>query len=60
VAPLVARLGDRDPEVRREAALSLGYLGERRAAPSLQALARRDPSDRVREAAAFAAGLLGP
>ena len=38
--------------------LMVGF--NRRFSPALQALARRDPSERVREAAAFAAGLLGP
>jgi HEAT repeat protein len=60
-APLAARLSDRHGEVRRQAALALGYLGDTRMRETLLELADDDPSQRVREAASFAAGVLqGP
>jgi HEAT repeat protein len=60
VEPLLHRLDDPHPEVRREAALSLGYLGDRRAREPLRTRARRDERASVREAAAFAGRLLAP
>ena len=58
VPPLMAVLADEYGEVRRQAALSLGYLGARPARDALLGLASRDPVAAVREAAAYAAGLL--
>jgi HEAT repeat protein len=58
VAPLLRRLSDRDGEVRRQAALSLGYLGDAQALDRLRAVARDDRHEGVREAAAVAASLL--
>ena len=58
VPPLTAALADDYGEVRRQAALSLGYLGEETAREALLELATRDPVAAVREAAAYAAGLL--
>ena len=55
---LARALSDRSAEVRRQSALGLGYLGWTDGAPMLEAIARDDPSERVREAAAFAASLL--
>jgi HEAT repeat protein len=59
VDPLRRRLRDPHAEVRRQAALALGYLGDRRALEALRALGREDDNGGVREAAAYAAGLLG-
>ena len=41
-----------DPEVRRQASLSVGYLGDTSAAARVAALAEGDPSETVRAAAA--------
>ena len=57
-APLREVLADEFSEVRRQAALSLGYLGAGTARASLLELASGDPVAAVREAAAYAAGLL--
>ena len=58
VFPLRIALTDAFGEVRRQAALSLGYLGRETAREALLELATRDPVAAVREAAAYAAGLL--
>ena len=55
---LLASLEDRHSEVRAQAALSLGYLGQPTALPPLRRLAAQDESPRVREAAALSASLL--
>ncbi|MGQ0665084.1 MAG: HEAT repeat domain-containing protein [Pseudomonadota bacterium] len=58
IEPLKARLVDPHPEVRRQAALGLAYLGAREAMPALSTLAREDPSEAVRAAAAAALAAL--
>ena len=58
VSPLTAMLADEYGEVRRQAALALGYLGSMEARDALLGLASGDPDQAVREAAAYAAGLL--
>lgn len=50
VATKIDKLGDRDPEVRRYAAWSLGLLGDPRAVTPLEGILE-DPDDRVRLAA---------
>jgi len=57
---LVARLADRHGEVRRQAALSLGYLGDPAFREAVTHAADIDSSERVREAASYAAELLAP
>ena len=58
MSPLVVRLQDEYGEVRRQAALSLGYLGAGTARETLLELASGDPVAAVREAAAYAASLV--
>ena len=58
ISPLAEVLADEYGEVRRQAALSLGYLGAETAREALLGLASGDPVAAVREAAAYAAGLL--
>jgi HEAT repeat protein len=58
VVPLKARLSDPHGEVRRQAALALGYLGDAGVREALLELADDDPSQRVREAASYAADVL--
>ena len=58
VEPLIVSLSDPHGEVRRQAVLSLGYLGDRRAREALIKLASDDPAGQVRAAAAYAVGLL--
>ncbi len=60
VKPLIERLSDPTAEVRKQAALSLGYLGDHRAAGALRRLAVMEDNASVREAAAYATGLLEP
>lgn len=57
---LLAALADAHALVRKEAALSLGYLREPAARAPLEALTRADRSDTVREAAAYALTLVSP
>ena len=57
-AALRARLADQHAEVRRQAALGLGYLKAPNTRPALAELAHQDPSAKVRAAAAYAASLL--
>ena len=49
--PLKERLTDGHAEVRKQAALALGYLGAQDAEPDLRRLAERDAAHSVREAA---------
>lgn len=59
VPPLVAALASDDAFMRRNVALTLGYIGDPRAAGFLGALAASDPDEGVREAAASAAAKCG-
>jgi HEAT repeat protein len=59
VAPLISRLTDEAAEVRRQAALGLGYLGDPAARDALARAAIGDSSGSVRSAASYALGLLG-
>ncbi len=58
VGPLLSMLGDRDATVRKETALSLGYLGNHQAIDALNNVAITDTATPVREAASFALSLL--
>ena len=58
VEPLIEGLTYINTEVRRQAALSLGYLGDRRAYDGLSRLAENDGSENVRIAAAYSLQLL--
>ena len=58
VGPLVDLLDDEFNEVRRQAALALGYIGEREANLPLLQLVTREPVASVREAALYAMDLL--
>ncbi len=59
VLPLVAALNSDDAFLRRNVALTLGYIGDKRAAASLAWLAGTDPDEGVRMAAADSAKKLG-
>ena len=59
VLPLVAALDSEDAFQRRNAALTLGYIGDPRAAAHLAALAATDENETTRAAAADAAMRLG-
>lgn len=52
-------LSDPDPRIRRDAALTLGRLGDREAIPHLLSLVREDPSPLVRPAAVEALAMVG-
>jgi HEAT repeat protein len=54
--PLIARLRDDSPAVRRVVAWALGSLEEQAAVLPLIALLERDSDPRVRQAAAWAIG----
>jgi anti-anti-sigma factor len=54
VAQKIARLADKNSEVRRYVAWSLGLLRDREAIPHLEKLLEEDPSSEVRAAAADA------
>jgi HEAT repeat protein len=56
VQPLITALKDADPEMRRQAARTLGMMGDRRAVEPLIAILE---DDRIRGAAADALGCLG-
>jgi HEAT repeat protein len=56
VEPIVRRLKDESPEVRRAAAWALGSLEDAAAIPPLIELLQRDADPRVRQAAAWAIG----
>src|SRR5262249_27063661 len=58
VQPLIAALGDSDPEVKQMAAFALGLIGDRAAIPLLVA-ALQDPAPLVHGGAAEALGLIG-
>ena len=60
VDALIERLGDEFGEVRRQAALALGYIGEPAASLPLAQLAIDEPVASVREAALYAMDLLDP
>ena len=59
VLPLIATLESDDAFLRRNVALTLGYIGDRRAAPKLTWLARNDPDRSVQDAAREAAMKVG-
>ena len=58
VAPLMEQLSDTNSEVRRQAALSLGYLGDYLAYEKLSRLAIEDLNKNVQTAAAYSLRLL--
>ena len=58
VGPLVERLTDEFGEVRRQAALALGYIGAAQAKLPLAELAINESVASVREAALYALDLL--
>ena len=58
VGPLIELLADEFIEVRRQAALALGYIGEAEANLPLLRLAINEPVASVREAALYAMDLL--
>lgn len=58
IAPLLAATKDRYARVRKEAALSLGYLGDPQAKTVLTGLAQSDADAQVRASASYALGLL--
>jgi HEAT repeat protein len=58
VEPLIAALGDRDPAIRLRAIEALVELRDKRARKPVQALAEKDKSQKVREAAAEAYALM--
>jgi len=51
---LVGALGDQDPELRKKAAVHLGFMGDRRAVEPLARLRDSDPAAPVRRAAGIA------
>lgn len=59
VPPLVEALNASDPFLRRNVALTLGYLGDHRAGPPLAAMAQTDPNETCSGAAAQAAQKCG-
>ncbi|MBI5432564.1 MAG: HEAT repeat domain-containing protein [Planctomycetes bacterium] len=59
VPPLVEALGATDAFLRRNVALTLGYLGDHRAGPSLAAMAAKDENETCRNAALQAAKKCG-
>ncbi|MCC6408022.1 MAG: HEAT repeat domain-containing protein [Planctomycetes bacterium] len=59
VPPLVEALGASDAFLRRNVALTLGYLGDHRAGPSLAAMAAKDENETCRNAALQAAKKCG-
>ncbi len=58
-APILAQLSDSDETVRREAALTCGYVRDAAAVGTLVTLVQSDPSAAVRKAAAWAIGEIG-
>ena len=53
---LKSLLSDKDPKVRKRAALAAGRIGDERALPALIELLKSDPDPDVRQMAAFAIG----
>jgi len=58
-ASVMTQLGDADAAVRRQAALTAGYVRDAAAATALAGLLKSDPSPQVRKAAAWAIGEIG-
>ncbi|MGE0040926.1 MAG: HEAT repeat domain-containing protein [Vicinamibacterales bacterium] len=56
---LVALTGDREPQIRRRAALAIGRVGLAEGVAPLAGLLAGDPEPEVRQMAAFAIGLIG-
>src|SRR5712692_10517142 len=53
---LKSLLTDKDPKVRKRAALAAGRIGDQRAVPALIELLKGDPDNDVRQMAAFGIG----
>ncbi len=59
VPALLAALGDESATVRNQAARALGRLRDKTAIPSLEALRRTDPNNRIRQTAEISLRKLG-